>query len=849
MCDKKLSLFSIAKKVNKELYLESLLQTKGIYQLKILERYKKQQRILKIKVLISKIIYALVFGFLPIIPSLVYSNIVDNLLDLNVSVERVILIGGVILTLYFILQFLNFFLMGLLESSMILSGSVFRWFETLPISRDKLHKLVALTIFRTFDIPIVVLILAFPITMIALTQSIIIFLVSLGISFLNFILSFDIIIIFGEKLSRFLAFNKSSSKKGFIIRLFHNLSYIIVVLGGIYMIQGILFSFDKVIQLIITIEDISIITTFLSILPYPFNPSYLISFIIVNKGIPIFLLISIFIGLGFFISLTWLIHLRALKSLERITYSNLQEIKERNRIKSFKDENQINIKTRSPILAYLHKDLSIATRDLKMLLSMIIPIIFSCIFTFSFGLINMGEKTVIERDFLLNLISILLINPVISSMLVYGILNIEISGESVLASLPINGRDQAKAKLILLIFLQTLAVFAPIFLYLFTPKFIILLLTAITSLFFCWMFIILIFDLRIIFFGKFKHHYVIEEINQGNRLLKWILIIGIQYSISLGIIFFFRLFYTYTEFLNLVIFLLSISITGLLCAILLFNKILPIIPESKLYLKKEPKYMKGTKRTYLLRHPWISIFLLIILFFGTIYQLYYLNRTLFPVPYYYYHFYGIYQIEFVIKNLILLILYNLSSIALLIIIIPKVLKLPHGQQSIRKYLISIKARWPKSLTKYFIWGVSILIFLIFLISLANLIIDAEIYFEFWDILTLSLFFSNIIWQEVFFHGIILTILLENLNKRKAIVIDTLLLIFYYIVFLNFVIFPLILFSYFYLIFILVFFSFPCFLFTYLSFKANSILPSIVAQLILCLIGMPLFTLYYYFIFL
>ncbi|MFX0153643.1 MAG: hypothetical protein ACFE9Q_03870 [Candidatus Hodarchaeota archaeon] len=844
-----MSLFSIAKKVNKELYLESLLQTKGIYQLKILERYKKQQRILKIKVLISKIIYALVFGFLPIIPSLVYSNIVDNLLDLNVSVERVILIGGVILTLYFILQFLNFFLMGLLESSMILSGSVFRWFETLPISRDKLHKLVALTIFRTFDIPIVVLILAFPITMIALTQSIIIFLVSLGISFLNFILSFDIIIIFGEKLSRFLAFNKSSSKKGFIIRLFHNLSYIIVVLGGIYMIQGILFSFDKVIQLIITIEDISIITTFLSILPYPFNPSYLISFIIVNKGIPIFLLISIFIGLGFFISLTWLIHLRALKSLERITYSNLQEIKERNRIKSFKDENQINIKTRSPILAYLHKDLSIATRDLKMLLSMIIPIIFSCIFTFSFGLINMGEKTVIERDLLLNLISILLINPVISSMLVYGILNIEISGESVLASLPINGRDQAKAKLILLIFLQTLAVFAPIFLYLFTPKFIILLLTAITSLFFCWMFIILIFDLRIIFFGKFKHHYVIEEINQGNRLLKWILIIGIQYSISLGIIFFFRLFYTYTEFLNLVIFLLSISITGLLCAILLFNKILPIIPESKLYLKKEPKYMKGTKRTYLLRHPWISIFLLIILFFGTIYQLYYLNRTLFPVPYYYYHFYGIYQIEFVIKNLILLILYNLSSIALLIIIIPKVLKLPHGQQSIRKYLISIKARWPKSLTKYFIWGVSILIFLIFLISLANLIIDAEIYFEFWDILTLSLFFSNIIWQEVFFHGIILTILLENLNKRKAIVIDTLLLIFYYIVFLNFVIFPLILFSYFYLIFILVFFSFPCFLFTYLSFKANSILPSIVAQLILCLIGMPLFTLYYYFIFL
>ncbi len=848
MSEKKLSLFSIAKKVNKELYLESLLQTKGIYQLKILERYKKKQRILKIKILISKIIYALIFGFLPIIPSLVYLNIIDNLLDLNISVESVILIGGIILTLYFSLQFLNFFLMGLLEFSMILSGSVFRWFETLPISRDKLHKLVALTIFRTFDIPIVVLILAFPITMIVLTQNMIIFFVSLGISFLNFILCFDIIILFGERLSRILAFNKITSKKGLAIQLFHNLSYIIVILGGIYMVQWILFSFDNVIQLIIIIKDISIINTILSILPYPFNPSYFISFIIVNKGIPLFLLISIFIGLGVFVSLTWLIHLKASKSLQRITYSNLKEIKEGNRINSLKNEIQINIKTLSPILAYLHKDLSIATRDLKMLLSMIIPIIFSCIFTFSFGLINMGEKTVIERDLLLNLISILIFNPVISSMLVYGILNVEISGESVLASLPINHRDQAKAKLILLIFLQTLAVFFPILLYIFTPKFIILLLAEITSLFFCWMFIILIFDLRIIFFGKFKHHYVIEEINQGNRFLKWILIIGIQYSISLGIIFFLRLFYTYTEFLNLVIFLLSISIIGLLCAILLFNKILPIIPESKPFLKTEPKSMKGTKNTYLLRHPWISIFLLMILFFGTIYLLFYINQSIPPIHYYYFYNPS-YQIEIVIKKLLILIFYNLSSMVLFIIIIPKVLNLPYGKQPISQYLVSIKTRWSKKLTKYFIWGVSILIFLLFLISSICLIIDEVFYFEIWDIFTLSLFFSNIIWQEVFFHGIILTILLENLNKRKAIFLDTLLLLIYYIVFLDFAGFPLNLFSYFYIILIILLFSFPCYLFTYLSFKANSILPSIAAQFILCLIGVPQFPIYYYFIYL
>lgn len=460
MSEKKLSLLSIAKYTNKELYLESLLQSKGIYQLRILERYKKKQRILKIKVIISKIIYALIFGILPIMPSLTFIRIVDNLLDLNVSVEKIILIGSIIFTLYFSLQFFNFFLMGLLESGKIMSGRIFRWFETLPISRDKLRKLTYLTILRTFDIPIIVIISAFPITMLVLTQNIIIFFVSLGVSLLNFIFCFDIIILFGERLNRILDFNEISSKKGFAIQLFHILSYVIVILGGVYMIQWILISLDEVIQLIIKIKDLSIINTVLSILPYPFNPSYLISFVITNKQIPILLWINIFIGLGLFITLTWWIHSKASKSLERITYSKFKEIKREKRSTLFKDEIQVDIKTRSPIMAYLRKDLSIASRDLKTFLTMIMPIIFSCIFTFSFSFISIGETVIIERDLFLNLISILMFNPVISSMLVFGILSIQISGESVLASLPINHRDQAKAKLILLICFKLLLFFA-----------------------------------------------------------------------------------------------------------------------------------------------------------------------------------------------------------------------------------------------------------------------------------------------------------------------------------------------------------------------------------------------------
>ena len=349
------------------------------------------------------------------------------------------------------------------------------------------------------------------------------------------------------------------------------------------------------------------------------------------------------------------------------------------------------------------------------------------------------------------------------------------------------------------------------------------------------------FELRILFFGKFKEHYVIEEINPENRFLKWILIIGIQYIISLGIILFLSTFYSYQEFLYLMIFLISISIIGLLSTILIFNKIFPNIPELKTLPKTESKYMIGVKSTYFSRHPWISIFLLITLYFGTIYLLKFLFQSLLHPSWSHYYLFEPYQIELTIKKLLVLILYNLSSIVLLIIIIPKVIKLPYGKQPIRQYLVSIKARWPKPLSKYFIWGALVSISILsFGISMC-LIFDEELGFLSWDIFLIGLFFSNIIWQEVFFRGIILTILLEISNHRKAIFLDTLLFFMFSLVSLYFLGYDP------FVLVISAIFFFLGYLFAYLSFKANSILPGILAQFILHLMGIPT-TMVIYFIY-
>lgn len=112
-------------------------------------------------------------------------------------------------------------------------------------------------------------------------------------------------------------------------------------------------------------------------------------------------------------------------------------------------------------------------------------------------------------------------------MLVYGILNIESSGKSFIASLPINPREQASAKLILLLTLHTLAVFAPLLIYVTTDKFLISVFATLISLPIAWMFLILTFELRVLFFSKYKEHHIIDETHSENRIYKWVLITSI----------------------------------------------------------------------------------------------------------------------------------------------------------------------------------------------------------------------------------------------------------------------------------------------------------------------------------
>ena len=88
--------------------------------------------------------------------------------------------------------------------------------------------------------------------------------------------------------------------------------------------------------------------------------------------------------------------------------------------------------------------------------------------------------------------------------------------------------------------IQSITVLAPSFMYLGQSYFKISIFTALGALPFTLIFLLLIFELRIFFFGKTRRFYVIEAVHPEQKIIKWSLIFFftfILYSLISSILF------------------------------------------------------------------------------------------------------------------------------------------------------------------------------------------------------------------------------------------------------------------------------------------------------------------------
>ena len=197
--------------------------------------------------------------------------------------------------------------------------------------------------------------------------------------------------------------------------------------------------------------------------------------------------------------------------------------------------------------------------------------------------------------------------------------------------------------------------------------------------------------------------------------------------------------------------------------------------------------------------------------------------------------------RFNVFSLVIVFLFNISYLPLFVIFIPIILGLPYGKKSIKKYLDDVNMGWIKPILKYFLLGSISLIIFLFLSVLISFIGSPfpglpPIYIDF-EILAWIVQFCFILWQEVFFRRVFLTILSSRISKLKSVSLHAVMFSIFsclsLLIALPFEIFSLMIIPYFILMY------FIGISLGYVCIKTNSIIPGILTQIIAFTIGVPL----------
>jgi hypothetical protein len=762
-----MELYLLSKNLSLEFLLEDFLHSRGVYYSSLSENYIKSKGRLKRKVIITKLFYAVIFGILPIIPLFVYFDYIEFISSGLFDIEVVIFYIGIIYSIFFLLQFFNFLLMTIIETMGVMSSESIEWFKTLPLSKLKLKRIIYVTIFRNFDIPIIVILLAFPITIFIGTANFFLFIVSLGISFINTFLGLNFIIIISERLNRVLKIHSVSSKKTFFIRLINVFSYVFLILGSIYIIQWASTLITEFVELFMDLDEPEWINLILSIIPYPFSQSYMIALIISTPLNTFPLWLSTFVGIGLLIVIFYFTHQSALKSIKKVLYS--ETLLQQKQIYIEELKKTIKLKPKSAFKACLRKDLISISRDLKMFLSIVLPIVLSFIFVVYLNIPNFNPNELLGFQIFRIWMGFLLVSPMLSGMLVLNLLSLEESGQTILESLPLIPRDQARAKIMIMFVVLTSAILLPCLLFINSSQFLIVFYGMIYCLPFAWLFLFLSFELRILFFGKRNKSYVVGDVLIGSKEFKWITIFVIPLSISVWIISIITLLYSFANPFDSYFagFISIVLITGFIFIMRLFKKLFPKI---RLYEKEKISKMEKCQN-YFTRHVWISLSL--ILFINFVFSfissiLSSLIRSFIPAPILWFLPYGVNFIDYIhyaLFQLTPLFSFTLSFGFLYLYLIPKVFGIHPNR---RKRVYSVSDDLGNNWMKYFriiIYGVLITLFIdiVFIDFLDGSLRDFLSYNLFFLIYSLNTGF----WLEIIYRGVILNLLTIKYEKKRA----------------------------------------------------------------------------------
>ena len=454
------------------------------------------------------------------------------------------------------------------------------------------------------------------------------------------------------------------------------------------------------------------------------------------------------------------------KALTNLNVATSTELKIKSREREVRKEIKVEINRRTTIKSYIHKDILSSTRDMQSFIFFFMPIFYPIVFMFSmFGVIS-NEITSIEAIMIMWSI-VMLIYLFIPPLVIVGLLNLEESGSSTVASLPMLPREQAKAKIVLMSSIQAISLTLIAIILTFVLNSIMILLLLLISLPIAWTILLFMFEIKIRLFGKMKYKYIVEELHKEHKVEKWIIMIASEIAIYFVILIIGSILFLIYGILITLIVLAIIGFIGLSIVIFIFTRMFP-------KLEKIAIYKTGG---FLREHPYVGALVLMILFIIFLYIPSFIEAPFLPL---------LLNLPLV-ETLFIDFFIMMGSLTLLwIIIVPFGLKLPNYNQSFKDFSQSIGLTRIRPLWR----NISLGILGISAVIISELIFGSilgKVYFYpealtsppnspfpgllryGWFILFMAL--RPGIWEEFAFRGVILNMQLKKYSIISSIIIN------------------------------------------------------------------------------
>ena len=774
MTEKEIGLYKLAKYTNLEIVMEAQVQSSGANQARVMEKYRKNKGSIKQQAFAMKIVFAVMLLLISILPVSTYFQVRSILSDPFVIPDSLLIPGSILFGSFNLMQLLYLIMLGMFAIGAMMSGDTFRWYETLPLSKKRLRKLGFMTVFRNLDVGLITMMLAFPIIIFAISLNILLTLVALMISVINVMFSFSILVLIAGRISHILKISEAGSKKATLIRIFTMLSYMVVIFSASFFVQGIIASAGAFFDMTASSDIPLIVNIIMSLIPYPFSSGYLITMSIEPSSFSPILWVSALFGVGLSILLAFFTYKKALKAMRAVTSSASLEAKQSSLSNETSEKPiEVLIELRTPIKAYIRKDLSTATRDIQTFMFIIMPFVLPFMVLIPLLMSPPGLMDSFTEDFVMVWAMATLYQPMISMMLTSGFLNMEDSGSSILSSLPIRTRNQAKAKLLLLGSIQTLSYFLPLVLFIPNPEFLSYLFSFIFYYPVVVVLLVSMFQMKLRFFGRMKYKFVVEEFNPEKKVTKWFIMGVSQYLIYFAFNFMGAILLL---FFGQSIMFLGTFIGGILALgvlLLSFNSMFP-----KGLVKKETISIREIFR----KHTFLGTLSLLALMLGFLLLPGFVQLPLLffvdSLP-----TIAILFIDFFVNFGLMMLLW--------LVIVPRFLGLPNGEEHLKGYIRTIGIKSDGKLIRNILLGVgcSAIAFLCRFITaniFGNYVFDLDIIFgtpgsslSFYGWFLFILMLIPGIWEEVSFRGVMMTLNMRKYSRTTVIIVVSLLFGFFH----------------------------------------------------------------------